>query len=181
MLLDQKLTTKSSFPTWALIRLSNKMKTAISMLLVISVIFSPVVSQMDEPHEEQQTFSFLLVCFISAWDDVNIWWSQLCHIYSDRCEDLSLLTVESGSAATIFLRDPSQSQTSGNNLLAYRPNYQDYHNSGLGAILVNHEGVFSFVAGTSNVPSCSLSTKEEDGFRIGNRDEWLRIGDKIST
>lgn len=46
---------------------------------------------------------------------------------------LTLGTIESQSAASISLRDPSKSVTSENNLLAYRPNYGDFHNSGLGA------------------------------------------------
>ena len=88
---------------------------------------------------------------------------------------LTLGTIESQSAASISLRDPSKSVTTENNLLAYRPNYGDFHNSGLGAIFVNIEGVFPSIAGTSFPPICSLFTREEDGFRKGQ--QFVELGD----
>ena len=66
---------------------------------------------------------------------------------------------------TLTISDPSQPYT--NNLLAYRPRYNDVHRSGLGAIFINIEGVFPCVAPLSYVPICSTFTTEEDGFRSG--------------
>ena len=50
--------------------------------------------------------------------------------------------------ATLNNFNPLTASTSTNNLLAYRPNYQDSHTSGLAALFVNIEGVFPCVAGT---------------------------------
>ena len=70
--------------------------------------------------------------------------------------------------AEIRISSPSQSVTSSNNLLAYRPRFNDLHNSGLGAIFINIEGVFPCVAPlTDYSPICSIFSDEEDGFRNG--------------
>ena len=75
----------------------------------------------------------------------------------------------SGSAtiATISGFDPSSASTD-SNLIAYRPNFNDFHSSGLAGMFVNIEGVFPCVAGLPEYhPVCSLFTYEEDGFRNG--------------
>ena len=70
--------------------------------------------------------------------------------------------------ATLTSFNPSSSSTSSNNLLAYRPNFNDHHTSGLAAFFVNMNGVYPCLAGpTGNVPICKLFTYEEDGFRNG--------------
>ena len=70
--------------------------------------------------------------------------------------------------AVIRVSSPSQSVTSSNNLLAYRPRFNGFHSSGLGAIFINIEGVFPCVAPlTDYYPICSIFSEEEDGFRNG--------------
>ena len=77
------------------------------------------------------------------------------------------LFVEGEQKDSISLRNPSSSQTSA--LLAYRPNYNDYHESGLGALFVSVQDVFTCTAEITNwEPVCNIFTREEDGFRKGN-------------
>ena len=71
--------------------------------------------------------------------------------------------VVSSSIATLTNFNSATSSTSSNNLLAYRPNYNDFHSSGLAAFFVNIEQVFPCNPGAI----CSLFTHEEDGFRNG--------------
>lgn len=69
--------------------------------------------------------------------------------------------------ATISGFNPSNSATA-SNLIAYRPNFNDYHTSGLAGMFVNIEGAFPCVAGAPEYhPVCKLFTYEEDGFRNG--------------
>ena len=58
--------------------------------------------------------------------------------------------------------------TSDDNLLAYRPRYADYHNSGLAVMFLNMEGIFPCTRSTPEDPQCGLLTSEEDGF-LGGR------------
>ena len=77
--------------------------------------------------------------------------------------------VGSGSTviATISNFNPANSATN-NNLLAYRPNFSDFHRSGLAGLFVNIDSIFPCVAGVNNYsPVCTLFTYEEDGFRSG--------------
>jgi hypothetical protein len=75
---------------------------------------------------------------------------------------------------SISLSDPSASQTS--SLLAYRPNYDDYHDSGLAGLFVNIQEVFPCTAAINEYePICTDFTREEDGFRKGNA--WIDVGD----
>ena len=68
----------------------------------------------------------------------------------------------------ISLSDSSQSTTSLNNLLAYRPRFNDKHNSDLAAIFVNLEGVFPCLESLNDYHLiCRVFTEEEDGFRNG--------------
>ena len=71
--------------------------------------------------------------------------------------------------ATVSFKNVSQAATSSNNLLAYRPSYNDLHNSNLAGIFINLEGVFPCIVPLTNyVPIiCHLSSSEEDGFRGG--------------
>ena len=80
----------------------------------------------------------------------------------------TLMKRDSTEIADITISNSSQSVTSSNNLLAYRPRFDDFHNSGLGAIFINIEGVFPCVAPlTDYSPICSIFSDEEDGFRNG--------------
>ena len=70
--------------------------------------------------------------------------------------------------AQITISDSSQNQTSSNNLLAYRPRYNDGHGSNLAGIFINLEGVFPCLVPLTNYyPICHVFTEEEDGFRNG--------------
>ena len=70
--------------------------------------------------------------------------------------------------ATLHNFSPTRSATSTNNLLAYRPNFNDNHGSGLAGVFINMEGVFPCVGGTSEYcPVCEVFTNEEDGFKNG--------------
>ena len=71
--------------------------------------------------------------------------------------------------ATVSVADGSQAATSSNNLLAYRPRYNDLHNSNLAGIFINLEGVFPCIVPLTNLFPiiCHLSSGEEDGFRGG--------------
>ena len=78
----------------------------------------------------------------------------------------TLLESDLTQLAQLTISDISQSYTS--NLLGYRPRFNDYHGSGLGAIFINIEGVFPCVAPlASYYPICSTFTEEGDGFRNG--------------
>lgn len=68
--------------------------------------------------------------------------------------------------ASFSIDDPSLPVTSSNNLLAYRPDFQDRHDSGglqLGVIFLNLNGIFPCVPSGVHIP-CGLVTMEEDGF-----------------
>ena len=80
----------------------------------------------------------------------------------------TLQATDSKQLAQITISDSSQDQTSPNNLLAYRPRYNDGHNSNLASVFINLEGVFPCLATlTSYFPICGVFTEEEDGFRNG--------------
>ena len=66
------------------------------------------------------------------------------------------------------IADSSQPATSSNNLLAYRPRFDDDHNSSLAGVFINLEGVFPCLENITNYnPICHVFTEEEDGFRSG--------------
>ena len=80
----------------------------------------------------------------------------------------TLLVSDSMQLAQVTILDSSQGQTSSNNLLAYRPRYNDYHNTNLAGVFINLEGVFPCLAPLTNYyPICRVFTEEEDGFRDG--------------
>ena len=69
---------------------------------------------------------------------------------------------------SISLEDPSAPQTS--TLLAYRPRYDDFHDSGLAGLFVKIQDVFPCTQTFFDYePVCSIFTREEDGFRKGKR------------
>ena len=81
----------------------------------------------------------------------------------------SLRLGQDRALATINLGTGANSVTSGNGLLAYRPQYQDRQNSGLAAFFINLEGAIPCLASLSNYyPICRIYTDEDDGFRGGN-------------
>ena len=80
----------------------------------------------------------------------------------------TLRATDSTQLAQITISNSSQDQTSSNNLLAYRPRYNDGHNSNLAGVFINLEGVFPCLAPLNTYyPICRVFTEEEDGFRKG--------------
>ena len=78
-----------------------------------------------------------------------------------------IVGLPSGQQFGVSISDPSQAVTSSNNLVAYRPRYNDYHRSGLGAMFLNIPGIFPCMLSQSFHPLCGLLTAEEDGFNGG--------------
>ena len=80
----------------------------------------------------------------------------------------TLQNSEATELATISLSNPSQAVTSSNNLLAYRPQFADAHNSSLAGVFINLESVFPCLQSLSSYnPICQVFSHEEDGFRGG--------------
>ena len=80
----------------------------------------------------------------------------------------TLLASDSTQLAQITLTSTAQAVTSTNNLLGYRPRFNDHHNSNLAGIFINLEGVFPCLAPLTNYyPICTVFSEEEDGFRGG--------------
>jgi len=65
----------------------------------------------------------------------------------------------------ISIANPSQPSTSTDNTLAYRPNFADYHQSGLAGVFLNLENIFPCIS--DEYPICRIFTYEEDGFNNG--------------
>ena len=65
----------------------------------------------------------------------------------------------------ISIANPSQPSTSMDNTLAYRPNFADYHQSGLAGVFLNLERIFPCIS--DEYPTCRMFTYEEDGFNSG--------------
>ena len=86
------------------------------------------------------------------------------------------MTTLSGATAptisSIDIGDAMSNAVSADNILAYRPNFRDNHNSGLAAFFINLEAVFPCLVGIAGqnryYPICRAFTNEEDGFRSGN-------------
>ena len=72
-------------------------------------------------------------------------------------EQDSVTTINTSSSSAI---------TSGNYVLAYRPNYRDEFQSNLGTIFIHVEAVYPCATSYHQI-SCKLFPNEEDGFRGG--------------
>ena len=77
------------------------------------------------------------------------------------------VSLPSGQRVDISISNSSQAVTSSNNLLAYRPRFNGYHNSGLGAMFLNLPGIFPCIQSQMYIPPCGVLTGEEDGFNNG--------------
>ena len=85
-----------------------------------------------------------------------------------RTNHTTLQASDSTRLADITISSSSQPVTSSNNLLAYRPRFDDTHDSNLAGIFINLEGVFPCLESLSSYyPICRVFTQEEDGFRNG--------------
>ena len=69
---------------------------------------------------------------------------------------------------SVSISNPALRSTSSNNLLAYRPNYNDAHagNSNLGIVFLNLNGIFPCVPPETRIP-CGVVALEEDAFSGG--------------
>ena len=77
--------------------------------------------------------------------------------------------------AEFSLADPSVS-VGNNNILAYRPNYTDFHSSGLAGLFVNLVVAFPCLDALSSYPPiCKVFTFDDDGFRDGRA--IIEVGD----
>ena len=86
--------------------------------------------------------------------------------------------------ASISIADAAADATSGNNLLAYRPDYPDFHGSNLGTIFLNLRGIFPCLDNTTAAPRaiCSPGAWEEDGLNGGQSlVHAIDTGDRISV
>ena len=63
--------------------------------------------------------------------------------------------------ANVSIANPSSPTTSSNNLLAYRPRFNDLHNSNLAGIFLNAQEL------TCGSTMCMIVGEEEDGFNNG--------------
>ena len=79
----------------------------------------------------------------------------------------SITFNQEGSRTTISTSSNIHTNiTNGNNILAYRPNYQDTFQSNLGTIFIHVQAVYPCVTGSHQI-SCKLFPNEDDGFRGG--------------
>lgn len=86
----------------------------------------------------------------------------------DRDLVLSLLKPQQHTLqtlASVSISNPAIARTSSNNLLAYRPNYNDDHsgNSNLGVVFLNLNGIFPCAPERRRIP-CGFVALEEDAF-----------------
>ena len=72
---------------------------------------------------------------------------------------------QQGSTTTISTSS-NEIVSSGNNILAYRPNYQDEFQSDLATIFIHVQAVYPCVTYYRQI-SCQLLPSEDDGFRGG--------------
>ena len=75
----------------------------------------------------------------------------------------------------ISIAYPSQPSTSTDNTFAYRPNFADYHQSGLAGVFLNLENIFPCISG--EYPICRMFTYEEDGFNKGKGKAIIEAAD----
>ena len=81
-----------------------------------------------------------------------------------RRQDPSTLSAL-GPISQLSIANTSNEYTSANNIIAYRPRYNDHHNSSLAILFFNLEAAFPCLR--RNLPPCSLFTHEEGGFLRG--------------
>jgi hypothetical protein len=79
---------------------------------------------------------------------------------------LDSVTLNWDGNRTVINTSPSRAITSGNYILAYRPNFQDVFRSNLGTIFIHVEAVYPCATQSQQI-SCKLFPNEDDGFRGG--------------
>ena len=86
-----------------------------------------------------------------------------------RSQDPSTLSIL-GHISQLSIRDAAHPATSANNIIAYRPYFNDSHNSNMAILFFNLEAAFPCLRNTIDPPAaaCTLFSLEEDGF-LGGR------------
>ena len=79
---------------------------------------------------------------------------------------LNNVTFAKEGSGTRMNISPSLNNISSDNILAYRPYYNDGHRSNLATLFVNLEAVYPCITHFSHI-SCKLFPSEDDGFRGG--------------
>ena len=109
-----------------------------------------------------------MLCFTSLYTVIR---TLSINVDDNRNLELDLLTPQHRDQrlAEISISNPALASTSSNNLLAYRPNYNDAHagNSNLGIVFLNLNGIFPCVPPHTRIP-CSFVALEEDAFNGGH-------------
>ena len=104
-------------------------------------------------------------CFVSVIRTVVLTKSQGFLLY--RVNSTSQLVLYQTPISSLPITDYSQSATSLDNLMAYRPSYSS-HSSTLAALFLNIQGIFPCLAHVPQYnPLCYLMAHEEEGFRTG--------------
>ena len=84
------------------------------------------------------------------------------HVANNRAVSLHRKTFQSYTKiAEVSIANPSSPSTSSNNLLAYRPRFNDWHSSNLAGIFINAKEL------TCGSRMCKILADEEDGFNDG--------------
>jgi hypothetical protein len=73
-----------------------------------------------------------------------------------------------GLISQLSITDVAHPKNSTNNIIAYRPHFNDLHNSSMAILFFNLEAAFPCLRDTYVAPACSLFSLEEDGF-LGGR------------
>ncbi len=76
------------------------------------------------------------------------------------------VTFNKEGSTTTIRTSPSSATTTGNNILAYRPNYRDTFRSDLATIFIHVAAVYPCATQYQQI-SCKLFPNEDDGFRGG--------------
>ena len=79
---------------------------------------------------------------------------------------LNSVTFAQQGSTTQMSISPNVNNISTDNILAYRPSYNDRHRSNLATLFINLEALYPCVTSYAHV-SCKLFPSEDDGFRGG--------------
>ena len=97
---------------------------------------------------------------------IAFWISRQEIRVSFRKQDPSTLAIL-GVISQLSIPYANLSGTSPENAIAYRPYFNDVHNSNLAVLFFNLEAAFPCLKDTNILPACSLFALEEDGFYGG--------------
>ena len=84
-----------------------------------------------------------------------------------RSQDPSTLSLL-GHISQLYIRDAAHPANSANDIIAYRPYFNDSHNSNMAILFFNLEAAFPCLRNTRAAPACTLFSLEEDSF-LGGR------------